>query len=70
MMRTTFDPDAGAFHARFAPDGTTIAETVETAPGVMTDLDANGQLTGIEVLSITARGQGSYGGGPSRAAAQ
>ena len=70
MMRTTFDPDADAFYARFAPDGTAIVETREAAPGVMLDLDENGHLVGVEVLSITSRGQGSYGGRTMQDAAE
>ena len=62
MMRTSYDPEADAFYARFAPDGTVIAETSEVAPGVMIDLDASGQMVGIEVLSVRVRGSGAYAG--------
>lgn len=61
MMRTSYDPEADAFYARFAPDGTPITETTEVAPGVMIDLDINGQLVGIEVLSVRTRSTGAYG---------
>lgn len=54
MMRTTFDPEADAF-ARFAPEGTAIDRTQEIAPGVMIDLDALGNLVGIEVLTVIQR---------------
>jgi uncharacterized protein YuzE len=70
MMRTSYDPEADAFYARFAPDGTEIAETKEVAPGVMVDLDASGQLVGVEVLSVAARGSGAYGGSSVLSAAQ
>jgi uncharacterized protein YuzE len=70
MMRTSYDPEADAFYARFAPDDTEIAETKEVAPGVMVDLDASGQLVGIEVLSVAARGNGAYGGSSVLNAAQ
>ena len=70
MMRTTFDPEADAFYARFAPDGTTISETREAVPGVMLDLDASGHLVGIEVLSVKARGDGSFARKPLLDAAE
>lgn len=58
-MITTYDPEADAFYARFAPAETKVSETKEIAPGVMIDLDAAGQLIGVEVLSITTRGRGA-----------
>jgi hypothetical protein len=45
-MRTTYDPAADVFYARFAPVSTAIAETKEVAPGVNVDLDAAGNLPG------------------------
>jgi len=59
-MRTSCDPEADAFYARFAPESTEIAETREAAPGVMLDLDASGNLVGVEVLSVRLRDRGSY----------
>ncbi len=70
MMRTSYDPDADAFYARFAPDSTEIAETKEIVSGVMIDVDASGQLVGIEVLSVSVRGNGAYAGAPVLSAAQ
>jgi uncharacterized protein YuzE len=61
MMKTSYDPEADAFYARFAADDIGVAETREVAPGVMLDLDQAGQLVGIEVLSVAARGTGAYG---------
>ncbi len=61
MMRTSYDPEADAFYARFAPEPTEIAETREVAPGVMLDLDEAGNLVGIEVLSVGRRAVGRYG---------
>jgi uncharacterized protein YuzE len=61
MMRTSYDPKADAFYARFAPEDAEIAETREVAPGVALDLDANGNLVGVEVLSVTLRTAGTYG---------
>ena len=59
MMRTSYDPEADAFYARFAPDGIAIENTQEVAPGVMLDLDHAGNLVGIEVLSVRSRHQGA-----------
>ena len=70
MMKTSYDPDADVFYARFAPDGSPIAETREVAPGVMIDLDGSGQLVGIEVLSVKRRGEGRYQADPIMTAAQ
>jgi uncharacterized protein YuzE len=70
MMRTTYDPEADAFHARFVPDSTMVAETQEVAPGVTVDLDAAGNLVGIEVLSVTLRAAGRYGVPVPEAAAE
>ncbi|TCZ55233.1 DUF2283 domain-containing protein [Roseicella aquatilis] len=57
MMRTSYDPEADAFHARFAPDPVEIEATGEVAPGVMIDFDADGDVVGIEVLSVSRRGR-------------
>lgn len=57
MIRTSYDPQADAFSARFAPQGLTIADTREVAPGVMVDFDAYGDVIGVEVLSVSRRGQ-------------
>jgi uncharacterized protein YuzE len=64
MMRTRYDPEADASYARFAPDGTVIAETIEVAPGAMIGLDAAGQMVGIEVRSVRVRESGAYAGKP------
>ena len=39
MIKTSYDPEADAFYAYFAPDGAVVASTAEVAPGVMVDLD-------------------------------
>ena len=52
MIRTSYDPEADAFAARFAPDGAVTTETREVAPGVMLDLDAAGNVIGVEVLLL------------------
>ena len=56
MIKTSYDPDADAFYAYFAPEGAAVASTTEVAPGVMIDLDASGQMIGIEVLNVRPRG--------------
>ena len=60
MMKTSYDLEADAFYARFAPESIEIVETKEAAPGVMIDLDGTGNIVGIEVLSVKARGLGTY----------
>lgn len=55
MIRTSYDPEADAFFARFAADGVAVHETREVAPGVNVDIDAQGRVVGIEVLGVTAR---------------
>jgi uncharacterized protein YuzE len=56
-MKLTYDQEADAFYARFAPDSTEIVETREVAPNVNLDLDANGDLVGFEVLHVRLREQ-------------
>jgi uncharacterized protein YuzE len=62
MIKTSYDPEADAFAARFAPLGSVAAETREVAPGVMLDFDAEGNVIGIEVLSVRLRLSGKYHG--------
>lgn len=69
MMRTTYDPVADAFYARFAPDNVGVDHTNEVAPGVMVDLDEAGNLIGVEVLGVQQRGTGAYGVSATAAAA-
>ncbi len=69
MMKTSYDPQADAYYARFVPDETAIAETIEVAPGVMLDIDEAGQMVGIEVLSVSLRAAGAYGLAAKKAAA-
>ncbi len=68
-MKTSYDPEADAFYARFTPDATVIAETREVAPGVMLDLDAEGNLVVVEVLSVRRRAAGAYPAAARAAAA-
>jgi uncharacterized protein YuzE len=72
-MKTSYDPEADAYYARFVPDGVQVAETVEVAPGVMVDVDADGQMVGIEVLSVrlgATGATGAYREAPKAAAAE
>jgi len=55
LMRTSYDPQADAFYARFTADGTPIVETREVAPSVMIDLDASGDTVGSEVPRVARR---------------
>lgn len=69
-MKTSYDPEADAFYARFAPDGTEIVETREVAPGVLLDLDDQGNMVGVEVLSVRLRAAGRYRAAEQAAAAE
>jgi uncharacterized protein YuzE len=55
MMRTSYDPEADAMFVWFGPEGVKSAETEEVAPGIMLDFDDNGEVIGIEVLSVRQR---------------
>ena len=57
-MRTEHDLQADALYIQLGPDGTKAEETREIAPGVMLDLDASGELIGIEITSVSRRGVG------------
>lgn len=62
MIKTSYDPDADAFYAYFAHQGAVVASTAEVAPGVIIDLDASGQMIGMEVLNVRLRGAGTTAG--------
>lgn len=70
MMKTSYDPEADAFAAWFAPEGVQADRTEEVAPGVFVDFDAAGRAIGVEVLSVRSRVSGSYGEPRERAAAE
>ena len=61
MMKTSYDPEADAFAAWFAPEGVVSERTEEVAPGVFVDFDADGEAIGVEVLSVGLRVSGTYG---------
>jgi len=60
-MKFTYDQEADAFYARFAPDSTPVVETKEVAPNVNIDLDEYGNLVGFEVLHVRIREQRKAG---------
>ena len=55
MMRTSYDPEAGAMFVWFGPDCVKSAETEEVAPGIMLDFDNKGEVIGIEILHVSQR---------------
>lgn len=57
MISTSYDPEADAFSLWLAPPGAVSVRTDEVTPGVMLDFDEAGQLLGIEVLRVQARGK-------------
>jgi uncharacterized protein YuzE len=69
MMKTSYDPEADAFAAWFAPEGVRSDRTDEVAPGVFVDFDAAGRAIGVEVLSVRSRVAGTYGEPQQSAAA-
>ena len=70
MMKTSYDPEADAFAAWFAPEGVQSDRTDEVAPGVFVDFDAAGRAVGVEVLSVRSRVSGTYGALPKQEAAE
>ena len=54
-MRTSYDPEADALFGWFGPEGAESAGTLEVAPGIMLDSDADGRVIGIEVLDVSER---------------
>ncbi len=51
MISTTYDPEADALYVRIASKDTAVSETREIEPGVLLDIDADGRVIGIEILS-------------------
>ena len=70
MMKTSYNPEADAFAAWFAPEGVKSDRTDEVAPGVFVDFDATGRAIGLEVLSVRSRVAGTYGDLLKQAAAE
>lgn len=52
-MTIRYDPQADALYLRLRE--ATIVESDEQQPGVIVDLDEDGQIVGIEILSLSTR---------------
>ena len=52
-MRFRYDPEADALYIRFQEGD--VGETDEVFPGVMLDVDNNGNLLGLEVLNASSK---------------
>ncbi|MEW5873088.1 MAG: DUF2283 domain-containing protein [Chloroflexota bacterium] len=52
-MRLKIDKENDALYFRL--DEAAIVESEEVQPGVILDLDVNGQVVGIEILGLSAR---------------
>ena len=70
MMKTSYDPEADAFAAWFAPEGVKSDRTDEVAPAMFVDFDSTGCAIGLEVLSVRSRVTGTYKETPKQAAAE
>ncbi len=55
MIRTSYDPEAGAMFVWFGPEGVNSAGTEEVSPSIMLDFDSEGRVIGIEVLDVSER---------------
>jgi len=51
------DPEADALYVRIGPKSTPVVGTREIEPGIIFDVDAYGDVIGIEVLHLHARGR-------------
>ncbi|TSC92354.1 MAG: hypothetical protein CEN89_748 [Candidatus Berkelbacteria bacterium Licking1014_7] len=52
-MELSFDEKADAFYLRFQKGK--IKKTIEINKGTLMDIDAKGQLLGIEILDVSAK---------------
>jgi uncharacterized protein YuzE len=52
-MRLKLDKESDALYFRL--DETAIVESEEVQPGVILDFDEQGQVVGVELLSVSAR---------------
>lgn len=52
-MRVRYDPEADALYIRFKEGA--IEETDEVSPGVMLDLDVDGNPAGLEILNASKK---------------
>jgi uncharacterized protein YuzE len=60
-MRFRYDPEADALYIRFQEGD--VGETDEVFPGVMLNVDNNGNLLGLEVLNASSKTPTSISGG-------
>lgn len=51
MPDTTYDPEADAVYVHLTDAA--VQESEEVAPGVVLDYDADGRVTGVEILSAS-----------------
>jgi uncharacterized protein YuzE len=61
MIETSYDPAADALFIWLAPEHAVSMETHEILPGEMLDYHSSGQVIGIELLDVRARGVGNSG---------
>ena len=52
-MRIEYDREADALYIYFCEAGKKVAETVTIKPGVHVDFDSEGNIIGLEVLSVS-----------------
>lgn len=53
-MKATYDRQADALYVHVAPERGPIARTVQTTNDLMVDVNADGQVVGVEVLHAAA----------------
>lgn len=53
-MKIEYDPAADALYVRLSEAA--IIESEQVQPGVILDFDASGKVVGVEILSVSKRG--------------
>ena len=53
-MRITYDAEVDALYIQLRPDPANPADSIDVAPSVTADLDAQGRVIGIEILDVRA----------------
>ncbi len=56
-MKLEFDPEADAAYLELTDS--TVEQPREIQPGIIVDYDAEGQIVGIEILSVSKRAKSS-----------
>jgi uncharacterized protein YuzE len=56
-MKLEFDPEADAAYLELMDS--TVEKSKEIQPGIIVDYDAEGQVVGIEILSVSKRAKSS-----------